>query len=80
MMGRISILRPGLESPGPAGSKDSSLEHFRQTVQEEMSANIGCELRRKKQREREEGPERERDKPEEGPGRERTKTKTNNQP
>eukprot|EP00978_Attheya_sp_CCMP212_P031154 scaffold116767_cov57-Attheya_sp.AAC.4 len=35
-------MRPGLEiSPGQARSKDSSLEHFRQTVQVEMAKQRG---------------------------------------
>jgi hypothetical protein len=71
------ILRPGLERPGSGAPNDSSFKHFCQSVQEEMSANIGCELRRKNQREiKRKKLEREKDKPEDGPGRERTKAKT----
>eukprot|EP00978_Attheya_sp_CCMP212_P027046 scaffold90120_cov81-Attheya_sp.AAC.1 len=32
-----SIMRPGLESPGQARWKESSLEHFHQSVQKEMA-------------------------------------------
>eukprot|EP00978_Attheya_sp_CCMP212_P047399 scaffold421345_cov48-Attheya_sp.AAC.2 len=42
---RILILKPGLESPGRAGSKESGVGHFRQTVQDEMATKIGREVR-----------------------------------
>jgi hypothetical protein len=34
---RIRKPRPGLASPGRAGSKESGFEHFRQTVQDEIA-------------------------------------------
>jgi hypothetical protein len=41
-----------LERPGSGAPNDSSFKHFCQSVQEEMAIHLGCELRRKNQRER----------------------------